>query len=216
MSRILDTKIEDLTQDLVKMNDLVTNALDKAVKSFIEQDSILAEKVEGLDTQLYEIYVEIERKSFELIARYQPLAGDLRTIGTYLSITTDLYRIGRYAYDIALLTKKMKGIPHIKKLVSIPRMARITQEMLADSLRAFVNRDIDLAKSLSEKDDEVDAIYEEIFRELLTYIMERSSAITPSMYYLLVARYLERVSDHACYMGERIVYMVTGERLRIR
>jgi phosphate transport system protein len=149
-----------------------------------------------------------------LIARQQPLARDLRVIGTGLKITTDLERMGDHAYDIAKITLAMNNQPLIKPLVDIPRMARLSQQMLKDSLEAYTTLDIALAEQVCLNDDEVDNIYHQVFRELLTYMMEDPKTITQATQLIFVARYLERIADHATNIAEWTIYLVTGQRRR--
>ncbi len=134
-------------------------------------------------------------------------------IGTCLKIITDLDRIGRYSEDIAKVAKRMLDKEHLKKLVSIPHMAELTIDMVDRAVDSFVEEDRKAIDIIYEKEEMVDALYDEIFRETLTYMMEDSKAITLGTQYVLVIRYLERIADHACNIAERVVYMTTGERI---
>lgn len=139
------------------------------------------------------------------------MAGDLRRIGAIFKIITDLERMGDHASEIAKVTIRIDDEPLIKPLVDIPRMAQLTQCMVRSSLDSFTKGDVELALTLNQKDDEVDHLYKQIFRELLTYMMESPRTIEQATSLLFVARYLERIADHATNIGERVVYLVTGK-----
>jgi phosphate transport system protein len=211
-----DRELPSLNEEIMKMAEIAHLAFDKAIESFVKLDTDLAEEVIGYDKQLYDIQLDIENTCFELIARYQPLARDLRTLSTYLYVVRSLYRVGRYSMDIAVQTRRMVGLGHYKKIVTIPEMARLTHNMISNSIEGLMKADTSLVENLSEEDDQVDALFEEILREIMTYVMQDGKLIPQSISYLLVARYLERLADHACYIGERVLYMVTGERRMIR
>lgn len=149
-----------------------------------------------------------------LIARQQPIARDLRIVGTGLKITTDLERMGDHASSIAHIAVKLSGEPLLKPLVDLPRMAQMARTMLRESLEAYMNLDISLAEQVCNADDGVDHLYQQVFRELLTYMMEKPSTIGQAAQLLFVARYLERVADHATNIAEWVSYLVTGQRMR--
>ncbi|HHY93027.1 MAG TPA: phosphate signaling complex protein PhoU, partial [Firmicutes bacterium] len=156
--------------------------------------------------------LDIENRCLRLLALQQPMASDLRVIGTALKIVTDLERMADHASDIAKVTIRLQGQPLIKPLVDIPRMATIARQMTRQSLDAFVQRDVNMALAMIESDHEVDHLYSQIFRELLTYMMEDPRTIQQATYLLFVGMYLERIADHATNLGEWIIYMVTGEK----
>lgn len=209
-----DQELEYLRQSLLNMGHAVAVAIDNAVNSLARQDVELARKVMDDDDQIDQMEIDIEDKCMVLIARQQPLARDLRIIGTGLKITTDLERMGDHAYDIAKITLSMAQQPLIKPLVDIPRMAQMSQKMLKDALDAYTSLDISLAEQVCLNDDEVDSIYYQVFRELLTYMMEDPKTITQATQLIFVARYLERVADHATNIAEWTIYLVTGQRRR--
>lgn len=194
------------------MGTLVEETIYKAVRSLQDRDLDLAREVVAGDSVIDNMELDIERRCLELFALQQPMARDLRTIGTALKITTDLERMADLATDIAKITIRMQGEPLIKPLVDIPRMAEIARSMLRDSLNAYVNHDDQLAMEMIERDHEVDHLYAQIFRELLVLMMEDPRKITQGTYLLFVAKYLERIGDHATNLGEWIIYMTTGER----
>lgn len=206
--------------ELAELDGLVTvmakktsEAIELAVRSFEDLDLEKVRQVEGLDKDLYELNIDIEKRCLEVIALQSPVAKDLRTIGTYLKVITDFDRIGRYAYDIAEVTARSVEMSHFKPLVSIPHMAKMAEEMVDLSVHAFLERDTGPTRRVFELEDRVDSLYDEIFREIITYMMEDSRKITLGINYTLVARYLERIGDHACNISERVIYMVTGERV---
>ncbi len=205
-------ELEELQKDILKLGGLVEQAIYKGVKSLAEMDINLAQEVIDNDDVIDSYELEIEIKCLTLIARQQPMARDLRTIGTALKIITDLERMADHSTEIAKVTKRLEAQELIKPLVDIPRMAQLAQRMVADSLQAFIRRDTNLALEMIELDHEVDHLYRQIFRELLILMMEDPRNITQATYILLVARNLERIADHATNLGEWIIYMVTGVR----
>jgi phosphate transport system protein len=192
------------------MGTLAREAVDKSIKALINRDTNLADEVIMGDDVIDKMDLDIEMKCMELIARQQPMARDLRTIGTILKTITDLERIADHAVDIAKIAKILADQPPLKPYIDIPRMCDLSLSMLDDALKSFVNEDVDLAKKMCERDDLVDALYNQVFRELLTYMMEDPKAVVRALYLIFVARFLERVADHATNVGERVVYMVTG------
>jgi len=209
-----DQELAYLRQALLNMGKAVDKAIDEAVIALAQQDTELAHKVMDSDDEIDQMEIDIEDKCMVLIARQQPLARDLRIIGTGLKITTDLERMGDHAYDIAKIALALNKQPLIKPLVDIPRMAQMSQKMLKDSLEAYTALDIGLAEQVCLNDDEVDNIYYQVFRELLTYMMEDPKTITQATQLIFVARYLERIADHATNIAEWTVYLVTGQRRR--
>lgn len=207
-------ELESLRQEILKMGTQVESAIGQAIMSLTKQDLEMAKLVMAGDDDIDQLESEIEDKCMLLIARQQPLARDLRIIGTGLKITTDLERVGDHAFDIAKITLSIGKQPLIKPLVDIPRMSELAQKMLKDSLNAYINLDITLAEQVCADDDAVDELYHQTFRELLTYMMEDPTNIKQATQLLFVARYLERVADHATNIGEWVIYLVTGQRMR--
>jgi len=207
-------ELEALRQEILEMGTRVEQAIGQAVASLSSQDLESAKNVMAGDDYIDFLESDIEDKCMLLIARQQPLARDLRIIGTGLKITTDLERVGDHAFDIAKIALSIGNQPLIKPLVDIPRMSVMAQKMLKDSLVAYINLDITLAEQVCADDDAVDDIYDQTFRELLTYMMEDPTTIKQATQLLFVARYLERVADHATNIGEWVIYLVTGQRMR--
>ena len=209
-----DQELEALRQELLRMGRMVRDAIQNAVQSLARQDVELARQVMTGDDIIDQLEIDIEDKCMVLIARQQPMARDLRIIGTGLKITTDLERMGDHAYDIANVTLRLANQPLIKPLVDIPRMANMAQKMLSDSLEAYVTLDITLAEQICQADDEVDNLYQQVFRELLTFMMEDPRTITQATQLIFVARYLERIADHTTNIAEWTIDLVTGQRRR--
>lgn len=209
-----DQELEALRNDIMRMGSMVSKTIDDAVKSLATKDVQLAREIIEADDVIDNLEVEIEDKCMVLIARQQPLARDLRIIGTGLKLTTDLERMADHASDIAKITMRIGDQPLIKPLIDIPRMAFFSQKMLKDALDAYVTLDIKLAEQVCLDDDEVDHLYSQIFRELLTYMMEDPHTISQATQLLFVARYLERIADHSTNIAEWLIYLVTGERRR--
>lgn len=209
-----DQELEALRNDIMRMGGMVSKTIDDAVKSLATKDVQLARQIVEGDDLIDNLEIEIEDKCMVLIARQQPLARDLRIIGTGLKITTDLERMADHASDIAKITMRIGDQPLIKPLIDIPRMAFFSQKMLKDALDAYVTLDIKLAEQVCLDDDEVDHLYSQIFRELLTYMMEDPHTISQATQLLFVARYLERIADHSTNIAEWLIYLVTGERRR--
>lgn len=209
-----DQELESLRRELLQMGQMVNAAIRDAVTSLVKQDLELAQRVMAGDDVIDQLEQTIEDKCMVLIARQQPLARDLRIIGTGLKITTDLERMGDHAYDIANVTLRIARQPLIKPLVDIPRMVEMARKMLSDSLDAYVNLDITMAEQICQADDEVDNLYQQVFRELLTFMMEDPRKITQATQLLFVARYLERIADHTTNIAEWTIYLVTGQRRR--
>ena len=207
-------ELEALRQEILDMGTRVEEAIGQAVMSLSKQDLELAQKVMAGDDYIDFLESDIEDKCMLLIARQQPLARDLRIIGTGLKITTDLERVGDHAFDIAKIALGIGKQPLIKPLVDIPRMSAMAQKMVKDSLVAYINLDITLAEQVCADDDAVDDLYDQTFRELLTYMMEDPTTIKQATQLLFVARYLERVADHATNIAEWVIYLVTGQRMR--
>lgn len=209
-----DQELESVRQELVHMGQIVQDAINNAVDALARRDKALAQQVMDGDDLIDSMQVEIEDRCISLIARQQPVATDLRILGTGLKITTDLERIGDHAFDIAKIVLLIGDEPLIKPLVDIPRMAVMAQSMLEDSLQAYLKLDIQLAEKVCRDDDLVDQLYHQVFRELLTYMLEDPKKINQATQLIFVARYLERIADHSTNVAEWVIYLVTGERLR--
>ncbi len=212
MRQTFEHELEELFQDLLYMGGLVKKTIQKAVNSLKTHDLEGAREVIEKDDVIDELELKIEEKCMSLIARQQPMARDLRKIGTALKIITDLERIADHSTDIARITLRIGDEPHIKPLVDIPRMAEIAQDMVNKALEAFIHEDVGLAHEVCNLDDSVDQLHNQIFRELLTYMLEDTKNIKQATHLLFVSSSLERIGDHATNLGEWLIYMVTGKR----
>ncbi len=211
--------MQELNENMVTLAELSELAIRKAVDSLSRSDADVAREVFTLDQELYALQEEIESNCVNLIALHAPVARDLRAITTSLKITTDLDRIGRYAKDIAEIALQFRGKtpPGLKDIVKIPRMADLTIDMVDRAVQAFVNRDAESVRNIMEVDDAVDNLHDEVFQEVVEHMRDGNLSIEAGARYILVNRHLERIADHAVNIGERVVYMVTGDRLpRIR
>ncbi len=212
----LDKSLSELQQELLLMGSMVEESIHMAVESLAKQDLGVAQKIIDGDDLIDDLSRKIEEDCIRLIALQQPIARDLRVITTVLKTVTDLERIADHATNIAEITQRIGNTPLIKPLIDIPRMARMAEAMVKDSLKAFIDRDVDFAKATCLRDDEVDKLYEALLNELTGFIMAGGEAerVAQSMNLLFVARYLERVADHATNIGERVIYLVTGRSER--
>jgi phosphate transport system protein len=202
-----------LNRETVHMGDLARTMVKCGVQAFLEGNIELKAEVARLDKEIYQAEQAIEKHCVDIIALHQPVAGDLRTVTTCLKLITDLNRIGRYGRDIAELADHVDQGKRIKKLVAVPLMSELAIGMVNDAIDSFVARDDGKARGLFKRDDEVDSLWDSIFRESLTHMMEDPRNISAGTHYLLVARYLERIADHACNIADRVVFMETGVRV---
>ncbi len=209
-------ELKKLKKEVVEMGNLAKEMLSNAVEALKDRDKEAASQVIEKKKKIADMDERIEQDALRLIALYQPMARDMRTIACVLKMITYLTRVGRYGKDIAKVAIELADQPHIARLVEIPHMADMVCSMIEDALKAFENEDVSLIRDFEERDSEIDALRYSIFRECITYMMEDAKNITRCMHYAMVARYLERCADHACKMAEKINYMVTGERKEIR
>lgn len=214
MQRHFHEELEALKQTLLAMGGLVEDQIRRAMKALLERDDAIAQEVIDRDRQVNTYDVEVDEQCVELLALNQPAAGDLRFITTAMKIVTDLERIGDQAVNIAQRVLELNREPQIKPYIDLPRMAEKAQRMVKESLDAFVARDTALARQVCGKDAEVDALKEQIFRELLTYMMEDPRTIPRAIRVILISRFMERVADHATNIAEMVVYLVEGKMVR--
>ena len=215
MSKEFIKQLEELEDDVLNMGKLSKDTIELSVKALINQDPSLAKQIFEMEDKINEMELMIENKCMKLLALQQPMAKDLRMIGTCMKIITDLDRVSDLSADIADIAIKTSNEPFVKPLIDIPRMAEIVESMLDDSLTAFKNKDTELAMEMGRRDDVVDALYDQIRRELITFMIEDPRKIANASHLSFVARYLERIGDHACNIAGRVVYMVTGKRVKI-
>ncbi|HED23942.1 MAG TPA: phosphate signaling complex protein PhoU [Firmicutes bacterium] len=209
---VFEEKMSGLQERLQYMGSLVEEAIALAIESLKKQDPDLALAVIEGDDRIDDLEQEIEEKCLEVIATQQPMARDLRRVATLFKMINDLERMADYATSIAKITRRIGHQPLIKPLVDIPRMAFLSQKMVKQSLDAYVREDVDLALAVGTDDDEVDHLFGQIFRELLTIMMENPKTITQATHLLFVGRWLERIGDHATNIAEEVIFLVTGEK----
>jgi phosphate transport system protein len=185
-----------------------------AIKGLVDRDADLIDRVLISDERINALHIEIDSRCFTLLALHQPMAADLRTIVAAVKINTDLERVGDLAVNIAEAARRYTTHPPVKKLIDIPRMAGIAQEMLRDALDAFVRRDVALAQDVLNEDDRLDDLKTQIFRELLTYMLQDPSTIEPALDLILVSRHLERIGDHATNIAEDVIFIVSAKDVR--
>lgn len=214
MHRHFDEELKDLKEKLLRMSSLAEEAICTAIKSLVDRDSNLAEKVIKSDDAINMLEIEIDELSIKLLALRQPEAGDLRFITSAIKIDKDIERMGDHAVNISESALDLLKVPPLKPLIDIPRMAELAQAMVRDSLNAFVNRDVALAKNVCERDTEVDNLNDQLFRELLTYMMQDPKNIERALNLILVARNLERVADLATNISEDVIYITNGRVIK--
>ncbi len=214
MQRHFHEELRTLKQTLLAMGGLVEDQIHRVMRALIERDELLARAVIEGDRQVNAYDVEVDEKCVELLALHQPAAGDLRFITTAMKIVTDLERIGDQAVNIAQRAIELNREPQLKPYIDLPRMAENAARMVKESLDAFVNRDTALARRVCGEDEAVDALKEQVFRELLTFMMEDARTIPRAIRLILISRFLERVADHATNIAEMVIYMVEGKMVR--
>jgi phosphate transport system protein len=209
-------QIQQLEKDFTRMGEDSLGMLTRSLKALTEQDIKTAQQVMKESEEMADKEIELENKCIELLALQQPMAGDLRMIGTVLKVLTDCRRFSRLAFDIGVIAIKINKDPLLPQIKDICEMYKNVYAMVRDSFIAFDRRDVDLAKSLGIRDDVVDAQYDRIRRSLIDEMIRDPSKIDMASHLSFVARYLERAADHSCSIASKTVYMVTGERARIR
>jgi len=214
MSRHFHEELEALKQTLLAMGGLVEDQIRRVMRALLERDDAMAQEVIERDRQVNTYDVEVDEQCVSLLALHQPAAGDLRFITTAMKIVTDLERIGDQAVNIAQRVLELNREPQLKPYIDLPRMAEKAQRMVKESLDAFVARDTALARQVCGEDAEVDALKEQIFRELLTFMMEDPRTISRAIRVILISRFVERVADHATNIAEMVVYLVDGKMVR--
>jgi phosphate transport system protein len=207
-------ELKKLREEILYMGGLVEDQIQKAVKSLVDRDSKLAEAIIERDHEVNRLDVEIDELCIRLLALHQPAGRDLRFITTGLKITTDLERAGDMAVNICERALELNLEPQLKPYIDIPLMAQIAQRMIQQSLDAFVREDTDLALKVCKDDNEVDQLNAQIFREVLTFMIENGQTISRGTKISSVSKYLERIADHATNIAEMVIFMVKGKSIR--
>src|SRR5687768_13050504 len=212
--RHFQEELEALQGRLLEMGGLAEERVRAAVQGLAARDTAAIDKVLRGDEPVNRLHIEIDNRCFRLLALYQPMATDLRAIVAAVKINSDLERVGDLAVNIAEAAQRYLGHAPVKQLIDIPRMGAIAQTMLRDSLDSFVKRDTELARSVLNSDDELDALKTQVFRELLTYMLQAVETIEPALDLILVSRHLERIGDHATNIAEDVIFMVSARDVR--
>ena len=212
--KTFDLELKELKEKLLYEGGLVEKAINSAIKALLERNSELADKVIDDDPIVNALEVEIDEFCLKLLALRQPAARDLRFITTAIKINYDLERIGDMAVNICERVQELNQEPILKPYIDLPMMAETVQTMLKESLEAFVGEDVTAARKVMKDDQMVDQLLDQIFRELLTYMMQDMKTISRATRVLFIAKYLERMADHAVNIAELVVFLVEGKIIR--
>jgi phosphate transport system protein len=207
-------QLEVLKERLLVMGGLAEERVRAVVEALVDRNVDLVDAVQMGDEPINRLHIEIDNRCFKLLALHQPMAADLRAIVAGVKINTDLERVGDLAVNIAEAVRRYLLHPPVKQLIDIPRMAEIAQRMLRDALDSFVRRDVDLAQAVLNEDDKLDALKTQVFRELLTYMLQDPGTIEPGLDLILISRHLERIGDHATNIAEDVIFMVSARDVR--
>lgn len=214
MERHFDEELKSLKERILYMGSLIESMTYNAIKALVDRNVELVKEVFKTEDDVNKLHIEIDDMCLKLLALRQPTAVDLRFITSAMKINSDLERMGDQAINISENTEDLLKQPQLKPLIDLPKMADIAKNMVKDSLDAFVKKDVELAKSVLAKDDEVDNLKDQIFRELLTYMITDPNNIERSLDLILISRNLERIGDHATNIAEDVIFMVIGKDIR--
>jgi phosphate transport system protein len=214
MERHRDQELDRIRQALLRMGGLVERMISEAMTALVERDNQRAEAVVRTDAQVDELEKEVDGLCNRMLALQQPTAGDLRFLVSTMKIANDLERMGDSAVNVAQAVEILNAEPPLKPYIDLPRLAELTQGMVRDALDSFVRKDARQALDVCRRDDQVDALYKQLFRELVTYMIEDPKAITRALHLLLIARNYERIADHATNVGEDVIFFVEGRDIR--
>ncbi len=214
IDRPFDEELKSFKEKLLEMASRAEEQIGLAVRGLKDRKMEMACEVLEKEEAINRLDIEIDQMSMRMLALRQPMATDLRFITSAMKIGGDLERIGDLAVNIAERTMDLLKHPELKPLIDIPRMAELARKMVRDALNAFVNGDVDLAKDVCQRDDQVDQLNDQIFRELLTFMMADPTTIPRAVDLILVGRHLERIADHATNIGEDVIYMVKGKTIK--
>ncbi len=214
MERHFDEELRGLQEKLLSMGNLAEKMITQVIEGLTKRDPTLFNKINEWETEMNFLHIEIDDYCLKLLALRQPTAADLRFITAGMKINSELERVGDQAVNVSQNSVEYLKEPPLKPLISIPQMAEITIKMLNDGLDSFVRRDPKLAKSVLERDDQVDNLKDHLFRELLTFMLSDPATIKRALTLILIARNLERIGDHATNIGEDVIFMVIGKDVR--
>jgi phosphate transport system protein len=203
-----------LKERLLAMGGLAEDRVRTAMQGLVEREGQLIEDVLNGDMPLNELHIEIDDLCLKLLALHSPMAADLRAVMAAIKINSDLERVGDMAVNIGEAARRYTTHPPVKKLIDIPRMATTAQSMLRDALDSYVRGDMQLAQHVLDEDDELDSLKTQVFRELLTYMLQDPTTIEPALDLILISRHLERIGDHATNIAEDVIFMVSAKDVR--
>lgn len=206
----LDRELRAIEGDMLRMGEMVDEAIQESLRALAERDRVLAQQVVDGDARINKLRFDIEEACLALIATQQPAAGDLRTVVAAMNIVGDLERMADHAAGNARIVLRMGDEPLLKPLIDIPRMAEVCRWMIRDSLQAFVRRDGERARQIAAMDDQIDGLYQQVFRELLSFMVEDPSTTGRALFLLFAAHNLERIGDRATNIAERVLFMTSG------
>jgi phosphate transport system protein len=212
--RHFDAELDQLKRRLLLMGGLAEERVRRAIRGLVDRDAAAFDEVITGDDDVNRFHLEIDDRCFKLLALHQPVARDLRTIVAAVKINSDLERVGDLAVNIAEAGQRYLAHPPVKPLVDIPRMADHAQSMLRDALDAFVSGDVAAAQAVLDRDDPLDNLKNQVFRELLTYMLGDPHTVEPGIDLILVSRHLERVGDHATNIAEDVIFIVAARDVR--
>ncbi len=214
MERHVDQELEKIRQQLLRMSAEVEGMVAGAMQALVDRNTAQAESIRGHDRQVDRLEKELDEACLRLLATHQPTATDLRFLISVMKIVNDLERMGDSAVNIAQSVVVLNEEPQLKPYIDLPRLSELVRHMVRDALDAFVRRDPRLAIAVCRRDEEIDALYKQLFRELLTFMIEDPRAVNRALHLLLIARNLERIGDHATNVSEDVVYYVEGRDIR--
>ena len=214
MERRLDHDLDRIRQSLLRMAGTVESMVARATQALLERSAALCAEVIANDNDVDHLEIEIDESCYTILGRMQPTAVDLRFLVAVMKINNDLERIGDSAVNIAQSVEQLIDQPPLKPYIDLPHLSELVQNMVRHSLDAFVQRDAELAEEVCKGDDTVDGLYKQIFRELLTYMIEDPRTVSRALHLLLISRNLERIADHATNIAEDVIYYVEGRDVR--
>jgi len=214
MQRLFEEELEQIKETILTMAGLVERALTDATRALVERDSAMAQAVIDGDDDIDHLEVEIDRMAAEFIVKHQPAASDLRFVIVAIKLGPELERIADHAVNIAERVLSLNHKPHVRALIDLPRMLNLSRAMVSDVISAYIRRDTVAARKIIERDDEVDALYVQILRELIAFMIDDPTTISRATALIFVARYAERIGDQATNIAEEIVYLEEGTPIR--
>ena len=214
MERPIDHELASIRNSVLRMGGMVEAMIADADRALVDSDVVTARQVIAYDADVDRVEKQIDEECLHALARYQPAASDLRFLASAMKIVNDLERMGDSAVNIAQAVEVLSQEPPLKPYIDLPRLSELVRTMVSQSLDSFVRRDTELAIGICRGDDLVDGLYKQLFRELLTYMLEDPKAVTRALHLLLIARNLERIADHATNIAEDVIYYVEARDIR--